>query len=88
VRRVAPLLVNLMVETQLMHPGIYAAAGLPGRRTHHRVLHSAQHRAFMAEAMRPVLKTLLSGAPEMRGRVPGGWRRICQVDKLGAPRAG
>jgi hypothetical protein len=83
VRRVAPFLVKLMVETQLTHPGIYAAAGLPALRTHRAVLRSANHRDLMSEAMRPVLKTLLSSAPELRGRVPRGWRRICQVDRHG-----
>ena len=83
VRRVAPLLVRLMVNTQLMHPGIYEAAGLPALRTHRAVLRSATHRNLIAEAMRPVLKTLLTSAPELRGRVPRGWRRICQVDRHG-----
>jgi hypothetical protein len=82
-RRVAPFLVNLMVNSQLTHPGIYAAIGLPAARTHRAVLRSANHRTFMAEAMRPVLKTLLAAAPEMSGRVPRGWRRMCQVDRHG-----
>src|SRR4051812_19539664 len=85
VRRLAPLLVNLMMETQLTHPGIYEAAGLPGRRTHRRVLHGEPHRALMAEAMRGVLKTLLIAAPELKGTLPRGWRRMCQVDRHGAP---
>jgi hypothetical protein len=85
VKRVAPSLVNLMVNTQLMHPGIYAAAGLPALRTHRAVLRSAAHRQLIAEAMRPVLKTVLASAPAMRGRVPRGWRRICQVDRHGRP---
>jgi hypothetical protein len=83
VRRVAPLLVKLMVETQLTHPGIYAAAGLPALRTHRAVLRSRNHRDLIAEAMRPVVKTLLASAPELQGRVPRGWRRICQVDRQG-----
>ncbi|MDQ1704551.1 MAG: hypothetical protein QOF18_917 [Frankiaceae bacterium] len=85
VRRGAPLLVNLMMESQLTHPGIYAAAGLPARRTARRVLRSAHHRDMVAEAMRGVLKSLLVAAPELNGRLPGGWRRICQVDRSGAP---
>jgi len=48
VRRVAPLLTNLMMNTQLTHPGIYAAAGLPGRRTARRVIRSADHRELMS----------------------------------------
>jgi hypothetical protein len=83
VRRVAPFLVNLMMNTQLTHPGIYAAVGLPPLRTHRAVLHGDNHRNLMAEAMRPVLKTLLASAPEMQGRVPRGWRRMCRVDRQG-----
>jgi len=85
VRRVAPLLTNLMMNTQLTHPGIYAAAGLPGRRTARRVIRSANHRELMAEAMRGVLKALMAAAPELDGRVPRGWRRMCQVDRHGRP---
>jgi hypothetical protein len=84
VRRLAPLLVNLMTETQLTHPGVYAAAGLPGRRTARRVSRSAYHRGLKAEAMRGVLKSLLAAAPDLDGRVPAGWRRLCQVDRHGA----
>jgi hypothetical protein len=85
VRRVAPLLVRLMMETQLTHPGIYAAIGLPPRRTAWRVNHGAAQRDLVAEAMRGVLKALLAAAPELRGHLPRGWRRLCQVDRHGAP---
>jgi hypothetical protein len=85
VRRVAPLLVNLMMNTQLTHPGIYAAASLPARRTARRVIKSARHRDLMAEAMRGVLKSLLAAAPELEGRLPAGWRRMCRVDRRGRP---
>jgi hypothetical protein len=74
-----------MVETQLTHPGIYAAAGLPALRTHRAVRRSRNHRDLIAEAMRPVVKTLPASAPELEGRVPRGWRRICQVDRHGRP---
>jgi hypothetical protein len=84
-RRVAPLLMRLMVETQLSHPGVYAVIGLPPRRTAWKVNHSATQRALVAEAMRGVLKSLLIAAPDMKGRLPRGWRRICQVDRHGDP---
>jgi hypothetical protein len=85
VRRVAPLLVRLMMETQLTHPGIYAVVGLPPRRTAWRVNHSETQRALVAEAMRGVLKALLAAAPRLEGRVPRGWRRLCRVDRFGSP---
>src|SRR3954451_7695963 len=85
-RRVAPLLVRLMVETQLSHPGVYAVAGLPPRRTALKVNRGAHHRSLVAEAMRGVLRSLLVAAPELEGRVPAGWRRLCQVDRHGRPR--
>jgi hypothetical protein len=87
-RRVAPLLVRLMIETQLRHPGIYAVVGLPPRRTAWKVDHSATQRALTAEALRGVLKSLLIAAPELQGRVPRGWRRLCQVDRNGQAVAG
>jgi hypothetical protein len=85
VRRVAPLLVRLMMETQLTHPGIYAVVGLPPRRTAWRVNHGETQRALVAEAMRGVLKALLAAAPELEGRLPRGWRRLCRVDRHGTP---
>ena len=56
---------------------------MPAMRTHRAVLRSSNHRNLIADAMRPVLKTLLASAPELHGRVPRGWRRICQVDRHG-----
>jgi hypothetical protein len=81
VRRVAPLLVNLMMETQLTHPGIYAAAGLPARRTARKVLRSRTQRELVAEAMRPALKKLQAASPQLARRVPRGWRRLCLLDE-------
>lgn len=88
VKRIAPVLVDLMLETQLFHPGIYEAAGLPGRRTARAVRRSASYRRLRAESMRAVLKAWLSAAPELGTRVPRGWRRICSVDRSGQPATG
>jgi hypothetical protein len=88
VKRVAPILVDLMLETQLFHPGIYEAAGLPGRRTARAVRRSASYRQLRAEAMRSVLKAWLNAAPELGTRVPHGWRRMCTVDRSGTPTVG
>src|SRR5438270_8113843 len=49
VRHAAPALVHLMLDGQMMHPGIYAAVGLPGHKTQRAVKRSADYRAFLAE---------------------------------------
>jgi hypothetical protein len=85
VKRLAPVLVDLMLETQLFHPGIYEVAGLPARRTARAVRRSASYQQLRAEAMRPVLKAWLIAAPELSRRVPRGWRRICSTDRGGQP---
>ena len=85
VKHVAPHLVHLMLDGEMLHPGIYTAVGLPGPKKQRAVKRSASYRAFLAEGMRPVLKTLLTSAPQLRTRVPRAWRRICQVDRTGAP---
>jgi hypothetical protein len=84
-KHVAPVLIRLMRDTEFTHPGVFAAAGLPGRATHRRVVRSAAHRNVLAEGARPVLKTLLSSAPDLRGRVPRGWRSLARVTKTGDP---
>jgi hypothetical protein len=76
VTHVAPLLVDLMLETQLCHPGIYETAGLPGARTSRAVRRGPTYRRLRAEGTAPVLKTLASAAPQFSNRVPRGWRRI------------
>ena len=58
---------------------------MPLRRTAWRVNHGAAQRELVAEAMRGVLKALLAAAPELRGHLPRGWRRLCQVDRNGNP---
>jgi hypothetical protein len=88
VTRIAPILVDLMLETQLFHPGIYEAAGLPARKTARAVQRSASYRQLRAQALRPVLKAWLSAAPERGHRVPRGWRRICATDRSGQQLAG
>lgn len=85
VKHAAPVFTQMMLDGQMLHPGIYAAAGLPLHRTQFRVKRSESYRAFLAEGMRPVLKALLAAAPELQDRVPRGWRRICRVDRRGVP---
>ena len=80
VRRVAPVIIGLLLETQLLHPGIYEAAGLPGRRTWRAVHRTDHYRQLRIEACRPLLQAL-----PFRDRVPRGWRRLCGVDRAGQP---
>jgi hypothetical protein len=85
VKRVAPLMVGLMLDTQLFHPGIYDAVGLPGHRTWRAVHRSEPYRAMVYEATRPLLAAVTAAAPELAERVPRGWRRLCGVDRRGKP---
>jgi hypothetical protein len=84
VRRVAPLLVNLMLETQMFHPGIYEAAGLPGNRTARKVHRAAGYRELRASGTRPVLKAIRT-ASGSDFAVPRSWRRLCAVGRDGSP---
>jgi P-aminobenzoate N-oxygenase AurF len=83
VRHVGPTLVNLMLETQMFHPGIYATVGLPAMRTARAVKRTSLWRRTRVEGTRPVLKALLAAAPELHGRVPRRWRALCAVDRHG-----
>src|SRR5947209_3923571 len=83
VKHAAPVLTNLMLETQMFHPGVYASVGLPAMRTARAVKRTALWRRIRVEGTRPVLKALLAAAPELHGRVPRGWRRLCAVDADG-----
>ena len=85
VRRVAPVMVGLMLDTQLLHPGLYEAAGLPGRRTWRAVHRSSTYKELVHEATRPLLGAVVAAAPELGTKVPRGWRRLCGVDRRGRP---
>ena len=86
VRRVAPLVIKGMFET-LVHPGVYAAAGLPAWPTWKAVNRSPQRIQLRHEALRPVLKALLDAGVFRGARVPKGWRDLCGVDVSGSPLA-
>lgn len=84
VRRVAPLVIKGMFET-LIHPGVYAAAGLPSWATWKAVNKTPQRIALRHEALRPVLKALLEAGVFRGGKVTKGWRDLCGVDVAGTP---
>lgn len=80
VRRVAPFVINQMFA-MLIHPGVYQAAGLPGWRTWRRAQRSQHVVGLRHEATRPILKALVEAGAVNPRSVPGGWRRLCGVDR-------
>src|SRR5207237_627859 len=64
VKRLVPWLIDLMLNTQLFHPGIYEAVGLPAHKTWKAVQRSAPYVEMRNEATRPLLEALLVAAPE------------------------
>lgn len=84
VRRVAPLVIGDMFRF-IVHPGVYAAIGLPAWDTWRAVQKTPQRIALRHEATRPVLKALVEGGALKAGRIPKAWRRLCGVDRHGRP---
>jgi hypothetical protein len=84
VRRVAPFVIRGMFET-LVHPGVYAAIGLPAWETWKAVNRSSIRIALRHEALRPVLKALVEAGVFRAGRIPSGWQSLCGVDAAGSP---
>jgi hypothetical protein len=86
VRRLAPFIIQCQLEG-LLHPGIYRSVGLPGWSTWRAVHRSAAVIGLRHEATRPILRELQAAGAFRAGRVPGGWRRLCGVDRFGRPLA-
>ena len=84
VRRIAPLVIKGMFET-LVHPGVYAAVGLPAWGTWKAANQTPERIALRHEALRPVLKALLDAGVFRGGNVTRGWRDLCGVDAAGSP---
>lgn len=85
VRHAAPFIMAGVFDS-LIHPGVYAAVGLPGWGTWNRVRKTPTRRHFMAESFRPVYAALRdAGAFGRRGRPPRAWRRACELDAAGRP---
>ncbi len=85
VRHLAPWVVRAMFDL-IVHPGVYQAAGLPRWGTWWAANRTPERVTLRVEATRPVLGAVLDAGIFRRGRVPGGWRRLCQVDTGGAAR--
>jgi hypothetical protein len=84
IRHVAPVLIGMLWQN-FVHPGVYAAAGLPTWTTWNAVQRLPKRVAFREEATRPVLDAVLDAGAIHRGRVPRGWRRLCGVGRHGDP---
>ena len=84
VRRVAPAAITSLFTT-IVHPGVYAVVGLPRWSTWRAVNRTPQRLDLKHRALRPVLETLVEAGVVRRGRIPGGWRRLCGVDRRGTP---
>ncbi|MEP6626219.1 MAG: diiron oxygenase [Acidimicrobiia bacterium] len=84
VKFVAPGLI-LMLWQNFVHPGVYAAAGLPTWSTWNAVQKLPRRVELRHEAIRPVLATLIDAGAIRRGRVPRPWRALCGVDASGKP---
>ncbi|HUP85781.1 MAG TPA: diiron oxygenase [Acidimicrobiales bacterium] len=84
VRRVAPFVIRGMFET-LVHPGVYAAVGLPAWETWKAVNKTPQRIALRKDAIRPVLQALLDAGVFRGGQVTKPWQHLCGVDAAGRP---
>ena len=82
IRHVAPTVIGALFGT-FVHPGVYAAVGLPGWRTWRDVNRSPERIAVRHRATRNILRALLDAEALQPGRVPRGWRRLCGVDRNG-----
>jgi hypothetical protein len=84
VKYVAPLVIKGMFD-MLVHPGVYAAVGLPAWPTWKAANRSPERVAVRHQATRPIVATLLDAGALEAGRVPRPWRRLAGVDKAGQP---
>ena len=84
VRWVAPAAISAMVDW-MVHPHVYAAAGLPARATWQAARRTPERAAYRRGAARPVLETLIEAGAVRPGCVPRPWRRLSHVDRHARP---
>jgi hypothetical protein len=83
-RHLAPQVIAGMWDL-LVQPGVYETVGLPGWSIWRAVRRSPERIALRHRACRPVLAALIDAEVLAPGRLPGPWRRLCGVDRQGAP---
>jgi hypothetical protein len=84
VKRIVPRVIGLMFAG-LVHPGVYAAVGLPGWSTWKRANASPSRVALRRAATRPIASTLIASGVLTAGKVPRAWQRLCGIDAAGQP---
>lgn len=77
-RHVVPLVARGMFDT-IVHPGVYATAGLPAWRTWRAVRRTPVREDLRQRAFRPVVEALMAAGAFSLRRVPRGWRRLSGV---------
>jgi len=75
VRYQAPLLIENMFD-MLVHPGVYAAIGLPGWATWWAVKQTPERLALRHLATRPVAEAMVAAGVLPGRRLPWAWRRL------------
>lgn len=80
----APLMIDQLWQL-FVHPGVYATVGLPTWKTWRAVSRLPRRIELRHTVTRPVLAALIDAGAFRRGWVPRGWRKLCGVDRHGAP---
>jgi hypothetical protein len=75
VRYLVPALIQGLFEI-LIHPGVYAAVGLPGWATWRDVNRSPHRRSLRHAATAPIVDTLVDAGAFPADRIPRPWRRL------------
>ncbi len=84
VRHVAPRSIDQMFRF-MVHPGVYAAVGLPAWDTWRAANNTPQRIALRHEATRPVLEAVVDAGILRGDRIPKAWQQLCGVNRSGAP---
>jgi hypothetical protein len=84
VRHIAPIVIREQFH-YLVHPAVYGAVGLPAWRTWMAVRRLPARSELLRTATRPVLRSLIDAGCVPSDRIPRQWRRLCGIDRYGAP---
>ncbi|MDQ1425835.1 MAG: hypothetical protein QOD72_3333 [Acidimicrobiaceae bacterium] len=82
VKHIAPRSIDQMFRF-MVHPGVYAAIGLPAWATWKAANNTPQRIALRHEATRPVLDAVVDAGILRHGHLPKAWQKLCGVDRHG-----